>query len=222
MSNVSLLRRLAPAALLLAAGLGLTSCGTVSKSECQVGDWRAIGLRDGRDGRSELFFAKNAESCQRYGLPADQTAWAAGRLEGLKDYCTPLSGYAVGRSGRTYENVCTGKAGGDFVFALSLGSTVREAREEARRYEAEADRAESQLSDDEREILVLRTGIDGAPEADRPRMRARISELEFRRMSLLSDRFAAERAAARADAEADAVEADARARFLAAFGMLPG
>lgn len=222
MIRASLFRRAAMLAAPIGVLLLLSACGTVTKSECQVGDWRSIGLRDGRDGRSELFFAKNAESCQRFGLSADRDAWLAGRAEGLKDYCTPLSGYANGRAGREYENVCTGRAGQDFLLAYGLGGTVRDAREDARLYEEQADRAERQLREDERELLDLRAELDRASAEDRRRIRERISDLELRRFDLLTDRFGAERAAARSRAEAEDVEAEARGRFFAAFGYPPG
>lgn len=90
--------------------LGLAGCATVSPAEraafCQAVDWREYGRNDGLLGvpaaeRAELF-----ADCSELGHAPDTQGYAAGRAEGLAEYCTLETGYEVGREGRRYRDVC--------------------------------------------------------------------------------------------------------------------
>ncbi len=214
-------RVLIPAALVAVLALIVASCGTVSKAECQSGNWYGIGLANGRDGATESLFDKHVESCKRFGLPADRSAWMSGRAEGLKAYCTPVSGYANGSAGREYANVCSGKAGGDFVTAYGFGLDVYEAksiawsaRERARSAERDADRFDD-------EIRSLRARRGAALPEDRDDYRNRIQDLQMLRLDAVSDGFRYEREAALAERSADIAQAQAIAAFIRAFGYPP-
>lgn len=220
-SAIASVRRLAVAAGAVGFVAFLASaCGTVSKAECQTGDWTSIGQRDGREGAPETLFDSHAESCRRHGLPADRDGWLSGRREGLRAYCTPLSGYANGSAGREYHNVCTGPGAGDFIDAYGLGLDVQRAREEAREAERDADAVELRIREVEADIERLRFG-DDVPNEERERRRDELRRLESLRLDLLEERFAARREARAARADADAVESQARARFMSRFGLSP-
>ena len=49
---------------------------------------------------------KYIKSCSKHDISVDQSAWAMGRDEGLKTYCTPQSAYNQGRNGHRLKNVC--------------------------------------------------------------------------------------------------------------------
>ncbi len=197
-------RRLAAAASVgaLLALVALAGCGTVSKAECQAGDWDTIGFRDGRNGESEALFARHAESCARFDLPADKATWMRGRERGLVEYCTPLSGYANAVAGKEYKGVCSGERGGAFLDAYGIGREVGLAREAARRADDRVSELRGRLRDIEDEIDRLRSGRD-EPGPDRRNARSRLVELQSLRLDAMSDLFAAEREAAAAEAEAD-------------------
>lgn len=201
--------------------LALAGCGTVSREQCQAGDWYGIGVTDGREGRPESRIDDHAESCARFKLPIDRAAWDAGRTEGLREYCTPISGYANGVAGRTYHDVCSGPAGGSFITAYALGSDVHRARAEAERAAAEARRIEDEIDRIGSEIAELQDRLDDADRDRRGEIRDRIDRLRDRRFDLTTDAFAARRLALRAADEARMIEESSREAYARAFGVPP-
>ena len=112
----------------------MAGCTTVSPEQraqaCGGTDWVRFGVNDGKLGvpigaRASLF-----EECAGVGKPVDQTAYRAGRAEGLVDYCTVETGYRVGYSGRRYYRVCPPALEADFLQGFGRG------RSEAPRYAA--------------------------------------------------------------------------------------
>lgn len=212
------------AAVVLAGGLlaGLQGCGTVSKADCEAGDWETIGLRDGRAGEPESLFASHAESCARYELPADKDGWMRGRERGLGEYCTPLSGFANGSAGREYQNVCTGAAAGSFLDAYGIGRDVGMARAEARRAREEVDRVTSRLRETDDGIADAERDATSEDPQRRKVARDRLRELHDLRFGLMRDLYAAERALPAAENAADVAEARGRDAFRRRFGYPPG
>ena len=205
----------------VALPLILSACGTVSKAECQAGDWYSIGLNDGRNGAAPALFDQHAESCRRYNLPADRTGWEEGRLEGLKSYCTPVSGYATGVAGRTYENVCTGRAAEDFLTGYGIGREVGRARSAVSRLESEQRRIDNEISRVESDISRLRRDLAGTDGERRRAIRDELDQLEFRRLDLRSESFSVSRDLREARREADYAESAGRANFTGTFGYPP-
>jgi len=97
-------------ALLLLATLGAAACTTLTAEQrtaaCRATDWASYGQNDGVLGVAAAERAERFADCAELGYPADLAAYQAGRAEGIGSYCTVESGYEVGRSGRSYENVC--------------------------------------------------------------------------------------------------------------------
>lgn len=85
----------------------LSGCASLTQTQCETGDWYAIGLRDGKNGRLPGYISQNAKACAKYGITPDVERWKNGRTEGLLYYCTPENAYRLGRSGRTPSPVCT-------------------------------------------------------------------------------------------------------------------
>lgn len=86
----------------------LSSCDAVTPEQCEAGNWREIGLSDGKQGRSAGYVAEIQKACSKVGVTVDEQAWRAGREAGLKQYCTPQNAYKIGRNGTQLANVCTG------------------------------------------------------------------------------------------------------------------
>lgn len=93
-------------AWIAACAWALSGCAALSKAECAAADWHRLGLEAGRQGEHDWRFGQQARACEHYGIAADKASWRAGRTEGLRDYCTPERGYAVGLSGAGYSRVC--------------------------------------------------------------------------------------------------------------------
>ena len=87
----------------------LSSCATLSKSECKVGDWYAIGKADGQEGRLLERFEKHKEACAAYKSKIKKSDYVKGRTEGLKTYCNLQHQINLGIKGIRYKPVCSGK-----------------------------------------------------------------------------------------------------------------
>lgn len=84
----------------------LASCASLSEDSCRVGDWESIGYRDGVNGQSIGYIFEHRKACIEHGIEPNTEVWARARLEGLKEYCTPLNVYELGRRGRRMRPVC--------------------------------------------------------------------------------------------------------------------
>lgn len=101
---------MARAILLLALLMGLASCASISEDACRAGNWNALGFADGTKGKPADIIGEYAEACAEFGIAPDPAAYAAGRNEGLKTYCTPANAYLVGRRGKRIAPVCSADA----------------------------------------------------------------------------------------------------------------
>jgi len=86
--------------------VGLTSCATLDKSECQTANWEIVGLEDGSDGRNSSYVGKHRKACSTYGITPDLNAYLRGHKAGLKQFCTEQNGYDQALRGQRNGNVC--------------------------------------------------------------------------------------------------------------------
>jgi len=100
----------------------IAACTSLSKEECQKGNWFDIGQNDGSKGRALSAFEAHAKVCKKHGIKPDRRQYEDGRLFGLARYCTPLSGFKAGRYSQTYQNVCPPESQGEFVRGYELGA----------------------------------------------------------------------------------------------------
>jgi hypothetical protein len=179
----------------IAVLLALPGCASVSKTECQTGDWYDIGIRDGANGYGEERFLDNAKACAKHGLPADRERWSEGRLRGLERYCTARNGFAVGAQNSGYAGVCPREVEDEFLNGYSLGKDLAQARSRLAHYDHDIheiheklgshdDKNGSQdskdgkpLTDAERVELAVRLGVDLA---QREHAKRDVEELEAR------------------------------------------
>lgn len=91
---------------ILASALVLSSCATLSKEQCVMGNWQVIGYNDGVAGYSAERLAAHTKACAKANVSPDYLAWERGRHQGLKQYCTPSNAYALGRRGQQFNSVC--------------------------------------------------------------------------------------------------------------------
>lgn len=91
---------------LLSGVVLLSGCATLSKEECKIGNWQAIGYSDGVAGYYPDRLISHAEACSKASVMPDNQAWERGRQMGLKQYCTASNAYTLGRRGTTFNKVC--------------------------------------------------------------------------------------------------------------------
>ena len=137
----------------LFAALLLASCATLSREQCEAGDWRAIGFNDGADGRPADRISSHAEACSEYGISVDNALYQTGRAEGLRVYCRLSNAERKGRSGERYFGVCEGELGVAFARVHAAGREVFNLEAELRR----GDPTPEQVAALTRELTILQT-----------------------------------------------------------------
>lgn len=131
------------------ATLFLVSCASLSESECQSGNWQAIGYRDGSVGRLPTYFAKHANACSQYGIATNQyqqNLWEQGRQQGLKQYCTPQNAYRIGQSGKQLAPVCLSHQQSSLYNAHRQGIAYHELNAEIRRLQKQRKQYQKELN----------------------------------------------------------------------------
>jgi hypothetical protein len=103
----------------------LAGCaGGMSRADCEATDWAAAGFAEGRIGARPKLGESRLSSCAKEGFAVDRAAYAAGRAEGLKAYCTAAGGFDAGRLGQEYFGVCPAPAERDFLLAYEDGARL--------------------------------------------------------------------------------------------------
>lgn len=137
---------------LMLALLFLSSCATIPKEDCARTDWFHVGKIDGRMGQPATFAQEHRKACED--LPFNSEAYEMGRLEGIKDYCTPPYAYRAGADGRQYSNVCPKETEGEVLKQFNEGRQtfsmileLRRLRRELAEKKEQQDKDRSVLSD---------------------------------------------------------------------------
>ncbi len=86
--------------------LMMAGCASLSKQECQLGNWQAIGYTDGVSGYYSSRIQEHQRACARVDVSPNYKLWEKGRKEGLKEYCTKANAYRLGKQGTTMNDVC--------------------------------------------------------------------------------------------------------------------
>src|SRR5689334_5153962 len=118
--------------LLAAACCALSSCASMSKSECVYADWRAIGFEDGAAGMPATVVSGRRQACAAAGVTPNMAEYLAGRDEGLDEYCTPANGFTSGEEGQPYTGACARHNETAFVEQHRLGSRLFVLRDRVR------------------------------------------------------------------------------------------
>lgn len=101
--------------------LVLQGCATGGQQESGDVDWHAIGYADGLRGSPADQLTAHRESGRSDGVRAGLLAYRAGRDAGLRIYCDPRNGYAVGSQGEHYSGVCPADLEPAFIEAYAVG-----------------------------------------------------------------------------------------------------
>lgn len=141
------------------APLVIGGCASgLSKDECHLADWRAIGYEDGVQGRSEAVIGKHRKSCAKHGVAPDFDAYKAGREEGLYRFCQPGNGYSEGLAGKRYDGICPGHLEPGFLQAYQDGRQLYTLERDLRQVERELRYKQNRLADIE--VEMRDTGLE--------------------------------------------------------------
>lgn len=120
-----MVRGLLTAALPVLAAAALAACAsTMSRADCEVADWPALGFADGRSGAPAKVSDARLNACAGEGFSVDRAAFAAARQQGLAAYCTGAGGFDAGRLGLDYAGVCPAAAEADFLSGYEAGEKL--------------------------------------------------------------------------------------------------
>jgi hypothetical protein len=174
--------RFSPLTLTVLIGLAVSGCATLTKNECQSGDWYGIGRADGANGHPAARLEEHRDACREFGINPNETAWRKGRQEGLLTYCTASNGYAQGKSGATYHYVCPSHLASGFERSYRVGRQVYEVNEKIHRIDSKIRSKEKDLEKSEKEDK------DKSGDERRRNLRREIRELDRERDSLNATR----------------------------------
>jgi Protein of unknown function (DUF2799) len=162
----------------------LSACASLTPEQCETGDWLNLGISDGAQGRPLARLDEHREACGKVGISIDTETYIRGRDQGLTRYCTPVSGFTVGRNGRSHANVCPAELAGGFEAGYVLGSELNTARSALADAEKSQRNAENRLNEITAQIATLRSAI--VNEQDREKRKALNNEVG--RLNNVADR----------------------------------
>jgi hypothetical protein len=154
--------------LIVLVALFISGCASMDEDECRVADWYAIGYEDGVRGAAASHIGERREACAEHGITPNFAAYRQGREEGLREYCTPASGYRLGRKGRRLSAVCPAELQGDFRDAYKTGREIYQAAAVVGATKSKLHRKKQELSE-VRSSLTSKAGKLIAPSTDTER-----------------------------------------------------
>lgn len=110
LANRNSLKNTVSLSFIATIALVLSGCATtqgITPQQCQSSNWQNVGYADGLQGRSGAYFGQYTNSCASIvGAMPNRVLWEQGRQQGLKNYCTELNAYKLGREGYDWQPVC--------------------------------------------------------------------------------------------------------------------
>lgn len=102
----------------------LTSCASLSKSECERGEWQSKGFDDAISGRASTRFSAHTKACAKHGITVDNTTYMTGYQIGLKRYCRAETGISKGRDAEQYNDICPAELESGFLSGYLEGLDI--------------------------------------------------------------------------------------------------
>lgn len=151
-------KRIFRCGLVLISLCHLAGCATLSREQCERGDWYGIGMGDGQKGVPANRLADHVRACGKYGFQPDDRQYRLGHDRGLEEYCRIDNAFATGLQGNRYQGVCPSTIDALFERCNQAAYAVYRIRQQLDALEDERDRCEfrlrnSNLSQDDRHQL---------------------------------------------------------------------
>lgn len=148
----------------------------LSEDECQAGNWRSIGYRDGVDGLNSGQGQARLDQCARFDVALDLGLYEQGRREGLVRFCTPSGAFDAAMRSTGDIRLCENA---DFltIKAFRVATDYIRARRQLDSARSSFDFALRRIDSERYELNRLYRELRKAEtEEDRVAIRARISE----------------------------------------------
>ncbi|WP_349357296.1 DUF2799 domain-containing protein [Stappia sp.] len=123
----------------------LSGCATVSKAQCEAGQWEVMGINTALAGKGPDRFYKIQEDCGRHGIAADEILFVKGWEGGRRTYCSPQTGFRDGQRGSRPGFGCPEDLADDYRDAYGLGTRIRRVEEPLRSAERSLEWRESRI-----------------------------------------------------------------------------
>lgn len=108
---------------------------TLSKEQCQAGDWAGIGYSDATMGYSSgARLAKHQAACQEHSIVVNSDKYLVGWNKGIVTFCTQDNGYKQGLDGYVYSSICPEKLEAAFLKGYEKGRELYQVRSKYQQY----------------------------------------------------------------------------------------
>lgn len=154
----------------------LSACATLNEQECKTADWFALGYEDASKGRPVNYIAEHREACAKHHITPSLDNYRQGHAQGLPQYCTSQNGYAVGRSGSSYHNVCVGQLADQFMPEYQRGRQIYGLIRQIDAMESDIRELKRQIDSDQKRIHDIEHLLVDA-EADAHTRKERLKEM---------------------------------------------
>lgn len=100
----------------------ISGCSSLSKKDCERGDWKQIGLKDAVKGqRAKPQLKRHESACAKYKIRPNNKDYYLGYSEGLKTFCTRRSGFRFGSDAKEYRDICPASRKWEFLIGYLSG-----------------------------------------------------------------------------------------------------
>lgn len=99
----------------------LQGCASTDHKDTFGMDWHAIGYADGMRGEPAERFRSHLSGGKAQSTTAGVRAYHAGRAAGLRIYCDPSNGFALGARGGRYTGICPTDLEPAFIETYAMG-----------------------------------------------------------------------------------------------------
>lgn len=150
----------------------LTGCASMSREECLVSDWHAVGYEDGVRGLTSDRIGRYRKACADHGVAPDLSAYRRGRLDGLQEFCQPENGYELGAHGGQYRGVCPSDLSPEFIEAYRAGRHLYQLEEGVRSASRQIAYKQKHLRQLKLELAEMSAALiaEGTPTSERARL----------------------------------------------------
>jgi hypothetical protein len=175
--------------------LALGGCSAMSRPECEVSDWRAVGFEDGAKGASVTRIGDYRKACSKYSVTPDLEAYRAGYAQGVETFCREANGFSVGERGGNYEGICPAELEEDFLAGYRSGRHLFELNGAVNSVSAQISNKRRALREIQETLTEKETRLlaKDTPDNERPVLAADIYDLGRRQGTLEADLNALQR-----------------------------
>lgn len=130
--------------MLVLMGAMMSGCASLTPEQCRVANWKALGEKDGIQGREEQL-ARHLKSCAPIGITPNTVLYRQGYQAGLSLYCQPQSILDQALDGYGHIDVCPINTQSMLLPYYRLGRQVYESKSNLSRLYREQDQLQSEL-----------------------------------------------------------------------------